>query len=589
MIETSRLSLKWSLIFLFCVFLSLTNAQDNFLTTSQGNYRDPRVREFIYPTRIIWSTQNSDSSRLINPQRLITVKEKQITLLNGDYCTMISKGKSPSLLLDFGKEIYGGLQIMLGKIEGKQPAKFRIRFGESVQEAMSEIGGAANATNDHSARDFVQEVPWVGSMEFGNTGFRFARIDLLDLNRTVPIIGIRAIKVFRDIEYKGSFESSDTLLNKIWMTGAYTVHLCMQDYLWDGIKRDRIVWIGDMHPEAMSILSVFGADPLVEQSLDFAKNTTPLPKWINGIGAYSIWWLIIQHDWYMHTGNIKYLESNKEYICRLLNQLMKYVGEKGEEKLPPRRFLDWPSEGNDQAKHAGLHSLLIKAFQVGAVLCNALDEKNLEQECADTIKKMKTYKPDPGISKQAAALMAIVGLDDAKKLNKKILSVDGAHRLSAFYGYYVLQARALADDYQGCLDVIKDYWGGMIKMGATTFWEDFDIDWMKNTSRIDELTEPGKKDIHGDFGNYCYVGFRHSFCHGWSSGPTAWLTEHVLGIKIVEPGYRKIKIEPQLGNLKWVKGKVPTPYGIIEVSYKRLNDNSIQKEYQLPKGISLVN
>ena len=585
MIYMHRANLKWIFTFLLIIFLRLNFAQNKFSNDIDGNYRDPRVREFIYPTRIIWSTTNSDSSQILNPARLINVKEKQITLLNGDYCTMINKGRNPSLLLDFGKEIYGGLQIMLGKIEGKQPAKFRIRFGESVQEAMSEIGGIHNATNDHSARDFIQEVPWVGSMEFGNTGFRFARIDLIDNHRAVPIIGIRAIKIFRDIKYKGSFESDDTLLNKIWMTGAYTVHLCMQDYLWDGIKRDRIVWIGDMQPEAMTILSVFGADPLVEQSLDFAKNTTPLPKWINGIGAYSIWWLIIQHDWYMHKGDKKYLESNKEYILGLLNQLTKYIGEHGEEKLPPRRFLDWPSEANDQAKHAGLHVLLLKAFQDGLLLCDVLNEKEMQQKCKDAIIKMKSYKPDPGISKQAAALMAITGLSNAEKINKEILSVDGAHRLSAFYGYYVLQARALAGDYEGCLNSIRDYWGGMIKMGATTFWEDFDIDWMKNTTRIDELTKPGEKDIHGDFGNYCYVGFRHSFCHGWSSGPTAWLTEHVLGIKIVEPGYKKIKIEPHLGNLNWVKGTVPTPYGLIEVNYKRSAENKIQIHYRLPKGI----
>ena len=58
-----------------------------------------------------------------------------------------------------------------------------------------------------------------------------------------------AILRYRDIPYVGSFRSSDPRLDSIWMTGAYTVHLCMQEYLWDGIKRDRAVWLGDMHPE----------------------------------------------------------------------------------------------------------------------------------------------------------------------------------------------------------------------------------------------------------------------------------------------------------------------------------------------------
>lgn len=76
----------------------------------------------------------------------------------------------------------------------------------------------------------------------------------------------------------------------------------------------------------------------------------------------------------------------------------------------------------------------------------------------------------------------------------------------------------------------------MLDLGATTFWEDFDIKWLDNAARIDELVPEGKVDVHRSYGDFCYKGFRHSFCHGWASGPTAWLSEHVLGISIVEPG-----------------------------------------------------
>lgn len=40
-------------------------------------------------------------------------------------------------------------------------------------------------------------------------------------------------------------------------------------------------------------------------------------------------------------------------------------------------------------------------------------------------------------------------------------------------GYYILTARAMAGDYEGCLEAIREYWGGMLSLGATTFWEDF--------------------------------------------------------------------------------------------------------------------
>ena len=79
----------------------------------------------------------------------------------------------------------------------------------------------------------------------------------------------------------------------------------------------------------------------------------------------------------------------------------------------------------------------------------------------------------------------------------------------------------------------------MLDLGATTFWEDFDIKWLDNAARIDELVPEGKVDVHRSYGDFCYKGFRHSFCHGWASGPTAWLSEHVLGISIVEPGCKR--------------------------------------------------
>ncbi|MGA7722972.1 MAG: alpha-L-rhamnosidase C-terminal domain-containing protein [Ignavibacteriaceae bacterium] len=552
------------------------------------SFLDPRIREYIYPSRIIWQTADNDSAKITNPESLINKFEKQVTLEEKNLCVMSNNGGNSGILLDFGTELQGGAQIMLGQMKENNAAKFRIRFGESAEEAMSDIGGIKNATNDHSVRDFIISAPWLGTVEVGNTGFRFVRIDLLDQNRSVPLLGVRAVFLHRDLEYKGSFTCSDTLLNKIWNTGAYTVQLCMQDYLWDGIKRDRLVWIGDMHPETMTLLSVFGANDIVKNSLDLVKSNTPLPNWMNGISSYSMWWLIIQYNWYMYTGDKKYLESNKEYILNLLEQFTKYIGKDNSEKLDGMRFLDWPTFADSIAVHAGLQALLFKTFKSGSDLCKIFNNQEMGKKCLDAANRLKSNIPDPGSSKQAAAIMAISGLGDPVELNSKVMAVDGAQRLSTFYGYYVLQAKALAGDIQGCLDVIREYWGGMLKMGATTFWEDFDLNWMNNASRIDELTEPGKKDIHGDYGKYCYIGFRHSLCHGWASGPTAWMSQHILGIEPVEPGFKVVRIKPNLGDLKWAKGTFPTPYGIITVSHEKSANGKIKTKYTVPKGVSVV-
>jgi hypothetical protein len=127
----------------------------------------------------------------------------------------------------------------------------------------------------------------------------------------------------------------------------------------------------------------------------------------------------------------------------------------------------------------------------------------------------------------------------------------------------------------------------MLDMGATTFWEDFNLDWTTNATPIDRLPEEGKQDIHGDFGDYCYPGYRHSLCHGWSSGPAAWLSRHVLGVEIVEPGCKVVRITPHLGDLEWVIGSFPTPLGTIHIKHTRRNGKT-ESVIDAPKGIKIL-
>jgi alpha-L-rhamnosidase len=153
---------------------------------------------------------------------------------------------------------------------------------------------------------------------------------------------------------------------------------------------------------------------------------------------------------------------------------------------------------------------------------------------------------------------------------------------------YMLQAKAKAGDYKGAIENIRTYWGGMLDMGATTFWEDFDLSWMKNASRIDELVPKGKIDIHAQYGAYSYKKLRHSLSHGWASGPTSWLTEHVLGVSVVEPGCKVIKIEPHLGDLSFVEGTFPTPFGVVRIKHTRLANGRIESEIHAPKEIKVI-
>jgi hypothetical protein len=384
----------------------------------------------------------------------------------------------------------------------------------------------------------------------------------------------------------GSFACNDERLNLVWATAARTLHLCCQEYIWDGIKRDRLVWMGDMHPEMMTLMAVFGRQQVLTDSLDYMRSTTPVETWMNGMPPYTLWWIRCQHDWYQYSGDRAYLQAQHPYIKALFGNLTKYIDEKSRCTLTG--FLDWPTQHNPKARDAGMQALMLMTFDDGVRLASALGDADLGFQCQAGAARLRQYRPGPEGSKQAAALLALSGLRDAREMHYQVLAKDGMRGVSTFYGYYMLEAMAKAGDVQHGIDTLREYWGGMLDMGATSFWEDFNIEWTRNAFRIDELPVAGKKDIHGDFGDFCYTGFRHSLCHGWSSGPAAWLIAHVLGLQVAEVGCEAVRVKPFLGDLQWAEGCFPTPRGVIKVRHERQADGLITTNLSLPDGVQVA-
>lgn len=537
------------------------------------------VTEYLTPTRVVLTKGLvSDSELFLKPY---------VGQVSTDEPDVVSFSPGGSVLLDFGKEIQGGIQIVRSLSGDKAPARFRLCLGESVSEALSDVREEeSTATNDHSVRDFEISVPWLGVAEYGNSGFRFARLDYLGDDDEIDIVAVRAISKYRDIPYLGSFRCSDERLSQIWQTGAYTVHLNMQEYLWDGIKRDRLVWIGDMHPEVMTVGTVFGNHEVVRKSLDYVRDKTEPTSWMNGICSYSLWWIIIQHHLYQWYGDMDYLQEQKEYLAKLLDNVISNV-QGSKEAYQDGRFIDWPSNDQPDVIHAGLQALTVRALEAGAEMSRLLGDGSLTERCAQTAKAMREYVPDHVGNSQAAALLAIEDMMDAGDASDIILA-NGPEKFTSFMGYYLLEALAKGGRYSEAMDLISKYWGRMIDLGATTFWEDFNYKDGENAARIDEVVPEGKFDIHADGGAWCYVGLRHSFCHGWASGPTTWLSRHVLGIEPVGIGFKEVRIEPHLGNLEWAEGTFPTPYGVISVRHEKKADGTVASEIKLPKGIKRV-
>ena len=73
-------------------------------------------------------------------------------------------------------------------------------------------------------------------------------------------------------------------------------------------------------------------------------------------------------------------------------------------------------------------------------------------------------------------------------------------------------------------------------------------------------------------------------CHEFSAGPVALLPAYVLGVRPLEAGFRKVLVAPQVALLDWAEGAVPTPHGLIHITWRK-TDDKIRLEVQVPCAI----
>ncbi len=510
------------------------------MTEADSFYTDPRIREFIAPASVPFHENVINTRILPGNTRFQCVETPETQIIR--FCI-----RSSWLVIDYGRELHGGIRI----VSTSNGSKIRIRFGESLSECMNDPDPACSVT------DTILDVPLAGTLEYGNTGFRFIRIDCL--GAPFNVINIAAVSIMTPVVQTGSFECSDERLNRIWQIGVRTTHLCMQEYVYDGIKRDRRVWMGDLYPEAHTMFAAYGDWTELRRSLEFLRSVTPAGNYMNGIASYTVWWILTQYELYQRSGDFAFLKLQKEFLLASVKKLCSETARNGAERLSTR-YVDWPSYEHDNAIHAALQGILLLGLEHARKLYDIL---GIEHGGLDfVISRVKSHVPECGNSKAAAAVQTLSGLAD----RGGVLDRDPFRGFGAFFGTFVIQARR---DPRAVLETIRKYWGGMLDLGATSFWEDFDPVLAEKSCRIDALPKPGERDYHREGGMWCFKGYRQSLCHGWASGPVLRLSELFTGLRILKPGFRDYSLDPHLYGLDWATVKIPTPGGVITVIQKK--------------------
>lgn len=426
--------------------------------------------------------------------------------------------------------------------------------------------------------------------------------------------------------FTGYFECSNETLNQWWYDGVYTNDLATDIFrandteprdaftpglvdkivLHDGAKRDRDPYVGDLAVSAMTLYVSHGDPSPARNVLADLANHQRSDGWIPPASIrnyslplfdYPLWWVVCSYDLVMYHRDTDYLDK---YYANMVKVLDVYYPnctnadgllEKGlgnSEGYGDYAFL--PRTGVITYYNA-LYILALKGAAHLAKFRGQDEDAARWKERADAIGPALIKEnwdsnvgaffdggPCPGDNSStkcpvhaqdgnSLAILADVGvwwktpfsileyLSRALRrpygnafYDSSALSPDDQfdQRVYAFTSYFELAAR-FAYDAESGFDELQRLYGWMITHDpSSTFWEGIG---------------PGGKPYQDGF---------TSMAHGWSSGVSPLLTNYVLGLTPLEPGFTSFLFAPcnsESVGMDWARGQIQTPGGPLWVQW----------------------
>lgn len=559
--------------------------------TNRKEYKD--IQEVIGPE--YKDNLNSYPPEILFPEIIKDMKTKRGTIRNvtgvlkkdDSYaCITVNKKNSFAyIIVDFGKEVVGYLRF---KVVSPSACNIRLLFGETLAECYHEPP-LDNLLGKMVMEDVILEPGRHEWEDSHRQGFRFVKISFGYCANTIKIGSVSVRYSLYPLEYTGYFSCSDKLLNRIWEIGRYTIHLCMQEYYLDGIKRDRSPWIGDTWLQTLVNYYTFGDKSLFKYTwyrfgqVQFKDGALPA---ILGEGAmvmwdYVAWWVISLYDYYMHTGDKDYVKLMIKCAIKATEWLISKMDRYNLIYIPKRtsRHQCFATLTKGVGEELNLNVLFYRALLcMSKMLCavKRVKEAKRYEMTALRVKEAINQKLWSALGgryffcrdgkrydetwQEGNALAIYFGVADLERIGQ-ILRIQRQKHWTRygpsewpFLVFNEVEALFKMGMVEDAFELIKRCWGHMVVRGATTFWETIDLN--GDGYKIDE--------------NFVWKKYQaRSHCHGWSTGTTYSLQANVLGITPLSSGFANIRIAPQLGPLRWAKGVVPSPFGPIAVSYRK--------------------
>ncbi|MBR1995621.1 MAG: alpha-rhamnosidase, partial [Alistipes sp.] len=237
-------------------------------------------------------------------------------------------------------------------------------------------------------------------------------------------------------------------------------------------------------------------------------------------------------------------------------------------------FVDWADGYLDKKGELSIEQVLLCKSLETMALCAALagEEADVEhyQQLSETLrsqlkpafwneaKQALVHNRIDGVQSEAvtryanmfATFYGYLTPEEQTAIKSSVLLNDAVLKIvTPYMRFYELEALCVLGEQEAVMREMKAYWGGMLREGATSFWEKYNPE------------EQGREHLQM-YGR----PYGKSLCHAWGASPIYLLGRYYLGVKPTTPGYATYEVRPVLGGLEWMEGTIPTPQGEIYVS-----------------------
>ncbi len=417
--------------------------------------------------------------------------------------------------------------------------------------------------------------------------YRFVQLDITTEDEPLTINDFYGVYTAYPFEEKAVFETDDENLNKIWDVAWRTLRNSSAETFIDPYY-EQLQYIGDSRVQSMVAIYVSNDDKLMRKAIrSFDDSRLPngltasrFPSYIvQIIPTYSLFWVDMIHDYYWYRDDAQFLEQFLPGMVTVLDWFERKVDDTGMlADLEWWNFTDWTKgfqngipPGADDGHSANVSLQYVYALQNAIPVFRkfgwndeadkyekiaASVQKAVLRECYDASRNIIAERPEKDVYSQHTNIFSILTDTYAKgqssqSVMETVLADSSMIQTSIYFKFYLaraMQKSGMADRYAELLEP----WDYMLDQGMTTFGE----------------TDKNPR----------------SDCHGWSATPCFEYLHTIAGIQPAAPGFRKVLIEPNFGDLNKIKVSFPHPAGEIKLDLKKQN-GKIKGTIDLPENI----